>query len=99
MRDSDLRHDITVRGISIVPRTFKFETAKDRFTRESEKRSREVEIRRTDYTERPHSYDEARTQVFDRPLQLGAARPQPKGVRLSGAQHHYLHTHGPGNLR
>jgi hypothetical protein len=99
LSDSDLRHDITTRGIAVVPRTHKTTTAKDRYTKASEKLSRTVEKRRIDYTERPHSYDEARTLVFDRPVQIGVDRPKPKGARLSGAQHHYLHTHAPGGLR
>ncbi len=56
-------------------------------------------IIRIDYTERPNSYDEARTQVFDRPLQLGVDRPDPKDVRISGAAHHYLHVHAQNHPR
>ncbi len=93
LRDSIARHDVVDQRV--IPRTRIIETARDRFTKESEKATREKQITRTDYTDRPSSFNEAVTQVQDRRFHVGASTPITVTVSVSDL-HFEQHQHLPG---
>ncbi len=97
LSDSVLRHQVTDQ--SVIPRTRQIETAKDRFTKESEKATREKQIVRTDYTARPNSFDEATTRVLDRHVRVGEGGPIPFGARISTSELHYAQIHHGADVR
>ncbi len=92
LRDSVARHDAA--NQRVIPRTRMVETARDRFTKESDKASRDKQINRTDYTDRPASFNEAGTQVQDRRTHVGVAVTTT--VITSSQLFYEQHQHKPG---
>lgn len=97
LQDSSDRHDIffNVDGsthVTVIPRVKQEESARDRFTRASEKASRVPVVRRLDLTDRPQSFVAATTRVPERQVVVGTSKPKDKGAKSSVTIKHF-HTH------